>query len=162
MKLCAVVIGSLTVRISVRKSVQAAGPARMVAAIESAASVTRLTNTARKRRVHNAHTIRSTGWSFTATPIAAATPKPIGCPRQRQPTANTRNRSGPTWPSFTAYTNGNDQPASSTSHQRTDRDAGRMATPTRKATTDRPIQIHVAVVGDSSPNGNNIGANVGG
>ncbi len=80
----------------------------------------------------------------------------------RQPIANARKRIGPTCPSFTAWTNGNDRPASSTIHQRTDLETGRIATPTRNAASDRPIQTQVAVSGDSSANGSTMTANGGG
>ena len=76
--------------------------------------------------------------------------------------AKVRKRSGPTCPSLTAYTKGNDSPANNTSHQRTDRETGRTATPTMNAATSSAIQAYVAVVADRSPKTRTSGANVGG
>src|SRR5687768_11953091 len=123
-KLCSVVIGSLTVRRSVRKSPHAPTPARIVAATARMINVTAPIATARHRRVSVAHTSTSPGCILIAAPTAPVTPSQTGCSDQRHPSANRPNRIGPTWPSFTAYTNGNDQPARKTIHQRTVRDVG--------------------------------------
>ena len=67
----------------------------------------------------------SPGWILMAAPRAPLSPRIVGWSSQRQPMANVANRIGPTCPSLSAYTNGNDQPASRTIHQRMSRDTGR-------------------------------------
>ncbi len=109
--------------------------------------------TARHRPLNSAQTRMSPGWILIAAPIAPLMPRIAGRSSQRQPMANVANRIGPTCPSFSAYTNGNDQPARSRIHQRMSRATGSTATPTRKAASDPAIHAHVAVVAASRPNG---------
>ena len=101
-----------------------------VASSASTTSTAAPAMTAIQRRVSSAHTRISPGWSLIAAPRPADTPRTTGrVSSQRQPIANRRNSSGPTWPSLIAYRNGHDCAASRSTSQRTLVRTGRIATP---------------------------------
>ena len=102
------------------------------------ASTTALTAMAAHRRVISAHTRMRPGWSLIAAPSAPVAPSTRGLSIQRQPITNSRNRSGPTWPSLRLYRNGQDCPASSTTTQRVRRDTGSSATPSCERREKQP------------------------
>ncbi len=97
-----------------------------------------------------------------AAPSAPLTPSTSGSGIPRQPAANSRYRSGPTWPSLTAYRNGHESPASSTISHCVRPETGISAVPIANAATSSPIHSQVAVPAASRPNGRIIGMNVGG
>ena len=155
-------MGSLTRPISDRKSDQAPKPAASVASAARAARTTAPTATAIQRRVSSAHASTRPGWILIAAPSAPVMPSTTGRSRYRQPTAKRRNSSGPTCPSFTAYRNGHEHPASRTISHFVRTLTGIAATPTPNAPSRSAIQAQVAAAAVSSPSGRISGMNVGG
>ena len=86
-----------------------------------------------------------------AAPSAPLTPSTGPRSIHRQPTAISRNSSGPTWPSLIAYRNGQDSPARRTIHHFTVRPTGMRATPTPNATSRPAVHAHVATPGGEQP-----------
>src|SRR4029079_16156390 len=90
--LFAVVIGSVTRPMSVKKSSQACGPASSVAIEARTAMTIPPDTTAAQRRVRRAQASTRPGWILIAAPRAPATPRAGPLWVHRQPLAQRRDR----------------------------------------------------------------------